>query len=175
MATFYELSDGRVQAEVSAAPVRYRDADGRLRDIDTTVVASGRDGVAFENVTNTFTSYFGTSTDQLAAFELDGRRVSLGVAGTPVGVDAAADGDTVTFAGVFGPGVDVAYEVTGDGVEGADCAGRSAGTGLVHVQLGHGRPTGQGVGRRVDRPVRRRVGWAAGVGDAAAVHVRQLR
>jgi hypothetical protein len=112
-ATFYELGDGRVQAEVSAAPVRYRDADGRLREIDTTVVASGRDGVAFENVTNTFTSYFGESTDQLAAFELDGRSVSLGVAGPAVGVDAAADGDTVTFDGVFGPGVDVAYEVTG--------------------------------------------------------------
>ena len=112
-ATFFELSDGRVQAEVSAAPVRYRDADGDLREIDTTVVESGRDGVAFENVTNTFTSLFGTSTDRLAVFEVDGRRVSLGAVGTPVGVDATAVGDTVTFAQVFGPGVDVAYEVTG--------------------------------------------------------------
>jgi hypothetical protein len=62
-ATFFELSDGRVEAEVSAAPVRYRDGEGVLRPVDTTVVGSDRPGVVFENRTNTFVSSFGVGSD----------------------------------------------------------------------------------------------------------------
>jgi hypothetical protein len=58
-AAFYELSDGRVEAEVSAAPVHYRDAEGRWRPIDVRVVAGDRDGYSFENRTNRFTSRLG--------------------------------------------------------------------------------------------------------------------
>jgi RHS repeat-associated protein len=112
-ATFYQLSDGRVEAEVSAAPVRYRDAAGRLRSIDTTVVDSDRVGVAFENVTNPFGSFFGDASDELARFELDGRSVRLGLPGAARAVSPVADGDTVTFPDVLGAGVDVRYRVTG--------------------------------------------------------------
>jgi hypothetical protein len=112
-ATFFELSDGRVEAEVSAAPVRYRDGDGVLRPIDTTVVAGSREGVAFENVTNSFASYFGESSDELASFELDGRSVRVGLPGGVRPVAVEADGGTVSFEDAVAPGVDVRYRVTG--------------------------------------------------------------
>jgi len=38
--TFYETSDGRVQVELSASPVHYRDVQGRWQDIDTRVADS---------------------------------------------------------------------------------------------------------------------------------------
>lgn len=112
-ATFYQLSDGRVEAEVAAAPVRYRDAAGRWRPIDTTVVASDREGVAYANEANAFASYFGSSSRRLASFVFDGRRVTVGLPDAAGAVSPVAEGDTVTFPDVLGAGVDVRYRVTG--------------------------------------------------------------
>lgn len=115
-ATFYELNDGRVEAEFAAAPVRYRDGDGQWRPIDTDVVESQRDGLTFVNETNTFTSAFGDSADELARFSQDGRAVTIGVPRADA-VEPVADGDTVTFPDVLGDGVDVRYQVTGQALK----------------------------------------------------------
>ncbi len=52
----FALSDGRLQAEVSAAPLYYQDAGGGWQPIDTRVRPSQRAGYAYGNQTNSFQS-----------------------------------------------------------------------------------------------------------------------
>ncbi|GAA1874239.1 golvesin C-terminal-like domain-containing protein [Asanoa iriomotensis] len=107
----YELSDGRTQAEISATPVHYRDAKGAYQPIDTRVRPTRRDGYVQGNSTNTFTSLFGDSSDQLVRFTRDGRSISLGLAGRTSAAVPRVDGSTVTYPGLAG-GADVVYDVT---------------------------------------------------------------
>ncbi|HEY9475306.1 MAG TPA: hypothetical protein VIS06_15850 [Mycobacteriales bacterium] len=111
----FRLADGRLQAEVSARPVHYRDAAGRWQDIDTAVrpsLASVRaHGFEFGNETNQFASAFGNRSDRLARFTRGGQALTLGVTGTPRAVSPRASGDTVTFDGALGD-ADVSYQVT---------------------------------------------------------------
>jgi RHS repeat-associated protein len=109
-AAFYQLSDGSVQAEVASAPVRYRDTQGRLQPIDTTVVARG--GV-LQNTTNSFASRFGQASGRLVDFELQGHAVEVGLDGPLRTIVPQAKGNTVTYTGAFGSGVDLRYRVTG--------------------------------------------------------------
>lgn len=111
-ATFFELSDGRMQAEISQEPVHYRDGKGVLRPIDTTVRPSRRTaGFPLANETNGFTTLFGARSNRLMRFEADGRHIELGAAGPSRAVTAQVDGSTVTYAGLA-DGADVVYEVT---------------------------------------------------------------
>ncbi|MCW3841999.1 DNRLRE domain-containing protein [Micromonospora yasonensis] len=107
----FQMSDGRLQAEVSAAPRFYQDAKGAWQPIDTTISAAKAGGFAAANTSNTFTSRFGGTTGNLARFELDGQQVTLGLAGAPRLVTPTWKGDTVTYAGIL-DGVDLSYEVT---------------------------------------------------------------
>ncbi|HEX6500295.1 MAG TPA: DNRLRE domain-containing protein [Micromonosporaceae bacterium] len=107
----FQMSDGRLQAEVSATPRFYRDSSGRWQPIDTTVKPDRTAGYAFANVSNTFTSRFGVSADQLVRFELAGRTVSMGIAGTVGRLSPTVSKDTVTYAGLAS-GLDVSYQVT---------------------------------------------------------------
>lgn len=107
----FELSDGRVQAEISAVPLHYRDAKGRFQQIDTTVRDSDRPGFVKGNATNSFTSMFGDKPDRLVRFERDGRHVELGLVGAAKSVAPTADGSSVTYSGLLS-GADVVYEVT---------------------------------------------------------------
>ncbi|MEV6301232.1 DNRLRE domain-containing protein [Actinoplanes sp. NPDC051861] len=102
----FQLSDGRLQAEISAAPVNYRDGRGRWQPIDTRVRPSERAGYPQGNATNTFTSLFGARG---VRFEKDGRAVGLGLPGA--GAAPRVDGSTVTYPGAA-DGADVVYEVT---------------------------------------------------------------
>ncbi|MGH3683295.1 MAG: hypothetical protein ACRDT2_23965 [Natronosporangium sp.] len=108
---FFELSDGRVQAEISTVPVHYEDAEGVFRPIDTAVGDTSRSGFVQGNASNTFTSLFGDSTDRLVRFEAGGRHVQLGLAGAARRVEPVVDGSRVTYAGVAG-GADLVYVVT---------------------------------------------------------------
>src|SRR6266540_375923 len=108
---FFQLSDGRVQAEISQVPVHFRDERGGWRPIDTTVKASTRSGFVLANTTNAFASWFGGRSDRVVRFEADGRYVEMGLAGTPVPLSPKVDGSRVTFPGVAG-GADLVYDVT---------------------------------------------------------------
>jgi RHS repeat-associated protein len=113
---FFSLSDGRVQAELSAAPLNYRDAKGRWQPVDTGVRATGGRGVAFQNRTNAFQSSFGRRSDALVRFGLGQQQVTLGLEGRTRAVAPRAVGDTVSYADVIG-GADLSYEVLSDGVK----------------------------------------------------------
>ncbi|MFB9238417.1 DNRLRE domain-containing protein [Plantactinospora siamensis] len=107
----FQMSDGRLQAELSVSPRFYRDGHGSWQPIDTTVTTSTAGGYAAANTSNTFSSRFGASTTTLTRFELGGQRVTLGLAGSPRRVRPAIKGDTVGYPGIA-DGVDLSYQVT---------------------------------------------------------------
>jgi len=110
-AKFFQLFDGRVQAEYSQTPMHYRDANGTWKPIDLTVRADDQGGYALANTSNAYTSRFGEKSDRLVRFESGGRHIELGLAGPASAVTPVADGSTVTYRGAAS-GADVVYEVT---------------------------------------------------------------
>jgi hypothetical protein len=107
---YYQLSDGRVQAEISSTPVNYRDARGSYQPLDTRILDTGLAGYPHGVETNTFRSYFGDRTDRLVRFEYDGTSLGLGTAGATA-VTPQARGNEVSYRGAL-PGADVRYQVT---------------------------------------------------------------
>src|SRR5262245_25043654 len=71
--TFYQLSDGRVQAEISAAPVHYRGAGGLFQPIDTTVRPASAAGFVAGNATNVFSTLFGDWSSRLLRLQFGDR------------------------------------------------------------------------------------------------------
>ncbi|MFE0648297.1 DNRLRE domain-containing protein [Streptomyces sp. NPDC059534] len=108
-ARYWMLSDGRVQAEVSAVPTGYR-AGTSWRDIDPTVTRSGAEGYAFSNTTNAAGSWFGADARRLLRFQAGtGPAVTLGLEGAGALTPVAA-GNTVTYKDAVA-GADLSYEV----------------------------------------------------------------
>ncbi|MFE0961188.1 golvesin C-terminal-like domain-containing protein [Streptomyces fungicidicus] len=112
-ARFWQLSDGRVEAELTAAPTSYRDpASKKWEAIDTRVAGTKAKGFVFANKTNTGRSWFGADPDRLLRFETaeGGRSVTLGLDGARGLLKPEAEGDTVTYKDAVG-GADLSYEV----------------------------------------------------------------
>jgi RHS repeat-associated protein len=114
-AKFFELEDGRVEAELSAAPVHYRDANGDWHEIHTQIGKADRPGFAYANATNHFTSLFGDSSERLLRFEQADRHVTVGLPGPARTLVPRVRGSQVTYPGVL-DGADLAYQVTPEGV-----------------------------------------------------------
>ncbi len=119
-ARFWELSDGRVEAELSAAPTSYRAPESKSwKRIDGTVRPAkdvkGKDkpkGFDYANVTNTGRSWFGSDPDRLLRFEVPGGgAVTLGLEDAPgKRLKPEAKGATVTYPGAA-HGADLSYQV----------------------------------------------------------------
>ncbi|MET7712562.1 DNRLRE domain-containing protein [Streptomyces sp. NPDC005407] len=108
-ARFWELSDGRVEAELAAVPVSYRSGK-TWKPIDTVVHATGDKGFEFANTANSGKSWFGSDARKLLRFEApDGRSVSLGLEGAKA-LKPQAKGDTVTYQDAVS-GADLQYKV----------------------------------------------------------------
>ncbi|MEV4426254.1 hypothetical protein AB0K23_12920, partial [Streptomyces sp. NPDC049602] len=107
-ARYWMLSDGRVQAEVSAVPTGYRSGKS-WKDVDPTVVPSDVEGFAFSNTTNAASSWFGSEADRLLRFQADGHTVTLGLEGAGK-LAPVAKGDTVTYKDAVS-GADLSYVV----------------------------------------------------------------
>ncbi|WP_186315737.1 DNRLRE domain-containing protein [Catellatospora sichuanensis] len=112
-ARVFQLSDGRLQQEISAGPLHYR-SGAAWRPIDTAVRPAARsgapDGYAYANTTNTLRTYFGTTARRLLRLEAGGGTLTLGAPGARIGRPAVTD-DRVTYADAFGTGVDLTYVV----------------------------------------------------------------
>ena len=93
----FELSNGQLEAELSAQPQHFRADDGTWQPIDTTVREQAGDGYVLGNDTNGFTSAFGDRTDRLARFGFAGTAVELGIDGAGRSLTPGVDGDTVTY------------------------------------------------------------------------------
>ncbi|MFK4150732.1 DNRLRE domain-containing protein [Streptomyces fungicidicus] len=112
-ARFWQLSDGRVEAELTAAPTSYRDPGSKSWEaIDTRVAGTKAKGFVFANKTNTGRSWFGSDPERLLRFETaeGGRSVTLGLEGARGSLKPEAEGDTVTYKDAVG-GADLSYEV----------------------------------------------------------------
>jgi len=111
-ARYFQLSDGRVQAELSALPINYRDAHGHWQPISTGVVATtARPGFQFGNQSNRFQSFFGANPASLLRVEAAGTQLTIGLLDASPGVVPTVRGDTVTYHQIR-PGVDLVYQVT---------------------------------------------------------------
>ena len=88
----FELSDGRLEAEIAPDPVHYRDGEGRWQEIDTRVAATDREGFGFGNAKNGFGSLFGSRSDRLVRFEVGQRHLVVGVAGAARDLPPAGGG-----------------------------------------------------------------------------------
>ncbi|WP_345654406.1 golvesin C-terminal-like domain-containing protein [Streptomyces siamensis] len=113
-ARFWQMSDGRVQAELSAVPTSYRSVQGRKKSwkpIDTAVHTSKSKGFEFANTSNEGQSWFGSDTDRLVRFRSpDGRSVTLGIQGAGGSLKPTAKGSTVTYKDAL-KGADLEYGV----------------------------------------------------------------
>ncbi|MEU0003054.1 DNRLRE domain-containing protein [Streptomyces sp. NPDC006314] len=113
-ARFWQLSDGRVEAELSAVPTSYRSGPGKKatwKPIDTTVHAADAKGFDFANTTNEGRSWFGSDADHLVRFRSpDGRTVTLGLEGADGVLKPAVKGSTVTYKDAV-HGADLEYGV----------------------------------------------------------------
>ncbi|MGW8890055.1 golvesin C-terminal-like domain-containing protein [Streptomyces sp. NPDC055749] len=105
---FWQLSDGRVQAEVSVTPTGYR-AGKSFKDIDPTVRPTDAKGFALANTTNAARSWFGADADRLVKFEAEGHTVTLGLEGAGK-LAPVAEGNTVTYKNAVA-GADLSYVV----------------------------------------------------------------
>ncbi|MFJ6572115.1 DNRLRE domain-containing protein [Streptomyces sp. NPDC091292] len=113
-ARFWQLSDGRVQAEVSATPTSYRDGASKVwKAIDTAVRRTSAKGFDLANTTNSGRSYFGSDPERMVSFAAPGggQSVTFGLEGAGKGLlKPEAKGDTVTYRDAIA-GADLSYEV----------------------------------------------------------------
>jgi RHS repeat-associated protein len=113
-ARFWQLSDGRVEAELSAVPTSYRSGTGKKatwKSISTAVRGTKAKGFEFANTTNNGRSWFGGDADRLVRFESpSGRSVALGLEGASGSLKPTAKGSTVTYKDAV-HGADLEYVV----------------------------------------------------------------
>ncbi|MEE4495542.1 golvesin C-terminal-like domain-containing protein [Streptomyces sp. BE230] len=116
-ARFWELSDGRVQAEISTMPTGYEVGKGKTKSwksIDTGVSTTDTKGFDFSNTSNSARSWFGSEPGKLLKFQAgeDGPAVTLGLEGAESkAVSPTATGSTVTYKDVTSGGADLQYQV----------------------------------------------------------------
>jgi RHS repeat-associated protein len=111
----FELEDGRLQSELSVAPVHYRDGD-RWDEIDTRLRPASGGGFALENVSNSVASRFGASSDRLLQIDHGDRQVTLGLPGATRRATPDQAADVVRYRGLLGD-ADVEYQVIPGGVK----------------------------------------------------------
>ena len=74
-ASFFQMSDGSVQEQISAIPVHYRDAKGAWQDIDTAVKPVSHDGFTAGAVGNAFQAYFSPHASSLVRVQQQCQRL----------------------------------------------------------------------------------------------------
>jgi hypothetical protein len=114
-ARYYQMSDGTVQAAVSAGTLNYRDAQGHFQPIDTTVSASSKPGFAYGNDRNVFGSHFGRDRANLVQVDLAGHTLTVGTPDAAPALSPVASGNTVTYRGALS-GADLDYDVASTGL-----------------------------------------------------------
>ncbi|NEE04775.1 golvesin C-terminal-like domain-containing protein, partial [Phytoactinopolyspora halotolerans] len=112
----FQLSDGRFEAELSADPVHFRDAEGDWKEIDTTVTDASREGYTYGNKKNGFHSSFGTRSDRLIRLDVGKRFLTMGIDGDRRDLEPDVSEDVVTYPDAFGD-ADLVYQVTPVGVK----------------------------------------------------------
>lgn len=109
-ARYWQLSDGRIEAELSAQPLAYK-AGKTWKSIDPQLKTTEAEGFEFANTTNEGRSWFGDSSEQLLKFAApDGRSLTIGLDGAGKALKPTAKGTKVTYEKAIG-GADLEYLV----------------------------------------------------------------
>ncbi|WP_405806579.1 DNRLRE domain-containing protein [Streptomyces sp. NBC_00210] len=109
-ARFWQLSDGRVEAELAAVPVSYKSGKS-WKPIDTALRPTTAKGFDFANTANTGQSWFGSDAGKLLRFGApNGRSVTMGLKGAGKSLKPQAKGETVTYKDAVS-GADLQYVV----------------------------------------------------------------
>ncbi|TQK52322.1 RHS repeat-associated protein [Streptomyces sp. SLBN-118] len=109
-ARFWQMSDGRVEAELSAVPVSYKSGKS-WKPIDTELRPTMAKGFDFANTANTGESWFGSDAEKLLRFGApNGRSVTMGLKGAGKSLKPQAKGETVTYKDAVS-GADLQYVV----------------------------------------------------------------
>ncbi|MFF4172991.1 DNRLRE domain-containing protein [Streptomyces sp. NPDC001744] len=110
-ARFWQLSDGRIEAELTARPTSYRSGNS-WKPVDTTVRATRDKGFDFANTANAGKSWFGSDAGGFMRFEAEGGgAVTFGLTGAGAGaLKPEAKGDRVVYKGAVS-GADLSYRV----------------------------------------------------------------
>ncbi|MGW1086976.1 DNRLRE domain-containing protein [Streptomyces sp. NPDC002596] len=109
-ARFWQMSDGSVEADLTAVPTNYRSGTSWL-PIDTTVRSSQAKGFDFANTANEGKSWFGSDAGRLLRFQSpDGRSVTMGLDADKASLKPTVKGDTVTYSDAVS-GADLEYKV----------------------------------------------------------------
>ncbi|MEU9702615.1 DNRLRE domain-containing protein [Streptomyces sp. NPDC047981] len=108
-ARFWQLSDGRVEAELTAVPTSYRSGTS-WKPVETTVRATQDKGFDFANTANAGKSWFGSDAGRFMRFEAEGGgAVTFGLTGAGA-LKPEAKGDRVVYKDAV-PGADLSYRV----------------------------------------------------------------
>lgn len=110
-ARFWQLSDGRIEAELTAVPTSYRSGSS-WKPVETTVRATRDKGFDFANTANAGKSWFGSDAEKFMRFEAEGGgAVTFGLTGAGVGaLKPEAKGDRVVYKDAVS-GADLSYRV----------------------------------------------------------------
>lgn len=108
-ARFWQLSDGRIEAELTAVPTSYRSGNS-WKPVETTVRATQDKGFDFANTANTGKSWFGSDAGKFMRFEAEGGgAVTFGLTGAG-SLTPEAKGDRVVYKDAVA-GADLSYRV----------------------------------------------------------------
>lgn len=107
-------SDGSRTAEISVAPVHYKDENDVWQDIDTTIGAAAKAGFGHSVIKNRFKTHLAASANGWQEVELDDVTFSF-AAKSGVG-RGSVDGSTITYADAW-PDVDLKYQVLPSGLK----------------------------------------------------------
>ncbi|MEU7036169.1 DNRLRE domain-containing protein [Streptomyces sp. NPDC046237] len=108
-ARFWQLSDGRIEAELTAVPTSYRSGKS-WKPVETTVRATQDKGFDFANTANTGKSWFGSDAGRFMRFEAEGGgAVTFGLSGARA-LKPEAKGDQVVYKDAVA-GADLSYRV----------------------------------------------------------------
>lgn len=115
-ATHYLMTDGTVRAEIAQSPVRFRDAAGAWRDIDTNLLPADGAGTV-RTASTALASSFGVEEPDSSPVTLTGEGYSVGIDYLD-GVEGAklTLGNRVVYPNV-GHDTDLAYEAKNDGIK----------------------------------------------------------
>lgn len=99
----YELSDGRVEVEISEDPFHYKDAKGNWQNIDHSIRKSTKEsGYVYANETNSFQTFFGDQAGRLLKFKYGKHDLALGLEnGITEKLEATVDKNNISYSNIL--------------------------------------------------------------------------
>ncbi|MFC4546942.1 DNRLRE domain-containing protein, partial [Paenactinomyces guangxiensis] len=116
---FHELSDGRIEAEISTTPVHYKDKKGKWQNIDLSIGPSQEEaGYEYASTKNTFQSFFSSKlSSSFMKMKWGKHQLKVGVEkGNALSRKPEIKGNQITYFDLF-PDTKVNYEVFSDSVK----------------------------------------------------------